>query len=584
MTRFFMTIPEASRLILEASLLGEPGDLFVLDMGEPVRIVDLARDLARLAGRDPDSVPIRYIGLRPGEKLHESLFYDAESIEPTRHPKVLRARGRTTTAPSLDPADVLAALDALVAVGATGDHEASARRPLQATLAAPRSGAGAASPSPVTDPAEPSRSTGPTLGAGEREAVLEVLDSGWLTTGSRTAGVRDRPSRPTSGRPTPSRSTARRRRSISPSRASASRDGDEVIVPTYTFAASAEVVLYLGRDRSSSTSTRDTATSIRRPSRPRSRTGHAAIEVVHIAGLPADLRRRCLTAAGDAAGRRGRRACLPVAGRGASAGASPGTIGRAGAFSFYATKTITTGEGGMLVTDDEALADRARTMRLHGISRDAWKRYTAAGSWYYEIEAAGFKYNLTDLAAAIGLAQLERAAELRARASGHRAALPRAAGAARGRRPARAAVRRRRSGPCLAPVHRPARTRAACPRRGRHRPARCRGLPESLRSLASRRARAIDALAAAGIGVSVHFIPLHLHPLYRADGLPARAVPERRGGLRRGDQPPDLAGHDRQRRGSGDRRGRGRHGTLTDDLPTGAGRCARASADRPARW
>ena len=91
----------------------------------------------------------------------------------------------------------------------------------------------------------------------------------------------------------------------------------------------------------------------------------------------------------------------------------PGTVGRAGAFSFYATKTITTGEGGMLVTDDERLADRARTMRLHGIGRDAWKRYTAAGSWYYEIEAAGYKDNLTDLAAAIGLAQLERAQELR---------------------------------------------------------------------------------------------------------------------------------------------------------------------------
>ena len=98
MTRYFMTIPEASRLILEASLLGEPGDLFVLDMGEPVRIVDLARDLARLAGRDPDSVPIEYIGLRPGEKLHEALFYDAETIEPTGHPKVLRARDRAPRA------------------------------------------------------------------------------------------------------------------------------------------------------------------------------------------------------------------------------------------------------------------------------------------------------------------------------------------------------------------------------------------------------------------------------------------------------------------------------------------------------
>ena len=87
MTRYFMTIPEASRLILEASLLGEPGDLFVLDMGEPVRIVDLARDLARLAGRDPDSVPIQYIGLRPGEKLHESLFYDAEIDRTDRPPE-----------------------------------------------------------------------------------------------------------------------------------------------------------------------------------------------------------------------------------------------------------------------------------------------------------------------------------------------------------------------------------------------------------------------------------------------------------------------------------------------------------------
>jgi FlaA1/EpsC-like NDP-sugar epimerase len=130
MTRFFMTIPEASRLILEASLLGETGDLFVLDMGEPVRIVDLARDLARLAGRDPDSVAIQYIGLRPGEKLHEALFYDAESIEQTGRPKVLRARDQAATG----EADVLAELDALVAIGASGDHEA-ARRALASTLA-----------------------------------------------------------------------------------------------------------------------------------------------------------------------------------------------------------------------------------------------------------------------------------------------------------------------------------------------------------------------------------------------------------------------------------------------------------------
>jgi FlaA1/EpsC-like NDP-sugar epimerase len=131
MTRYFMTIPEASRLILQASMFGDPGDLFVLDMGDPVRIVDLARDLARLAGRDPDSVPIRYIGLRPGEKLHESLFYESEAFESTAHLKVLRVRSRAGA--DLDPDTILGVLDELVAVGASGDHESS-RVALRAAL------------------------------------------------------------------------------------------------------------------------------------------------------------------------------------------------------------------------------------------------------------------------------------------------------------------------------------------------------------------------------------------------------------------------------------------------------------------
>jgi FlaA1/EpsC-like NDP-sugar epimerase len=91
MTRFFMTIPEAAWLILDAAALGTDGDLFVLDMGEPVRILDLARDLVRLAGRDPESQPIETVGLRPGEKLHEQLFYDIERVEQTPSTKVLRA-------------------------------------------------------------------------------------------------------------------------------------------------------------------------------------------------------------------------------------------------------------------------------------------------------------------------------------------------------------------------------------------------------------------------------------------------------------------------------------------------------------
>jgi FlaA1/EpsC-like NDP-sugar epimerase len=91
MTRYFMTIPEASWLILDAAALGTNGDLFVLDMGEPIRIVDLARDLVRLAGRDPDTQPMDIVGIRPGEKLHEELFYDEEQVEPTAVPKVLKA-------------------------------------------------------------------------------------------------------------------------------------------------------------------------------------------------------------------------------------------------------------------------------------------------------------------------------------------------------------------------------------------------------------------------------------------------------------------------------------------------------------
>ena len=122
MTRFFMTIPEASRLILQAVLFGCPGDLFVLDMGEPVRILDLARDLARLAGRDPDSVPIQFIGLRPGEKIHERLFYESERHEPTGHPKVLRVTAERGAMPGLRDE-----LDSLVALGAAGDHEAARR-------------------------------------------------------------------------------------------------------------------------------------------------------------------------------------------------------------------------------------------------------------------------------------------------------------------------------------------------------------------------------------------------------------------------------------------------------------------------
>jgi FlaA1/EpsC-like NDP-sugar epimerase len=123
MTRYFMTIPEASWLILDAAALGRDGDLFVLDMGEPVRIMDLAHDLIRLAGRDPASQPIETVGLRPGEKIHEELFYDAEEVEETASPKVLRA-----IAP-LASTDVREYAQRLVGM-ASGDDEGALREAL----------------------------------------------------------------------------------------------------------------------------------------------------------------------------------------------------------------------------------------------------------------------------------------------------------------------------------------------------------------------------------------------------------------------------------------------------------------------
>jgi dTDP-4-amino-4,6-dideoxygalactose transaminase len=170
-------------------------------------------------------------------------------------------------------------------------------------------------------------------------------------------------------------------------------------------------------------------------------------------------------------------------------------------FSFYANKTMTTGEGGMLVTRNKALAARAKVMRLHGMSRDAFDRFTATvPSWYYEIVAPGFKYNLTDIAAALGIHQLKRIPAFQARreelAARYDAALA--------------------DLPVILPPRPPA------------------GDVHSWHLYVLRladgarieRDRFIEALYAAGIGCSVHYIPLHLHPYWRDRyGLQAAMFP-----------------------------------------------------------
>ncbi len=364
----------------------------------------------------------------------------------------------------------------------------------------------------------------PSITSAERDAVIDVLDSGWLTTGSRAVEF-EAAFAEFVGSP----------HAVAVNSATAAlhlafegigvADGDEVIVPTWTFAASAETVLYLrGRpvlvDIDPATLNVDPA-AVEAAISARTK----AVEVVHVGGLPAQLTAIARAAAAGAS--RARVDPPDIIEDVAHAFPSPvpaldgrfaGTFGRAGAFSFYATKTITTGEGGMLVTADDALAARARQMRLHGISRDAWKRYTASGSWYYEIEEAGFKDNLTDIAAALGMEQLRRADELRA----GRAALA--------DRYLTAFADRERDGQLVLPARGEGAEHAwhlFVIRLGPEaRPADSvdealpgvAGLPEALRPLASRRARVIEALREAGIGTSVHFIPLHLHPLYRRMG------------------------------------------------------------------
>ena len=119
MTRFFMTIPEAAALVIQAGAMGGEGHVFVLDMGEPVRIVELANQMIRLSGKDPDEVGIEFVGARPGEKLHEELWGDGERVLETPHPKIRRVSGPVVDAAWLD--EELAELERLVERGETLD-------------------------------------------------------------------------------------------------------------------------------------------------------------------------------------------------------------------------------------------------------------------------------------------------------------------------------------------------------------------------------------------------------------------------------------------------------------------------------
>jgi dTDP-4-amino-4,6-dideoxygalactose transaminase len=329
----------------------------------------------------------------------------------------------------------------------------------------------------------------PEIGDDEIAEVVDTLKSGWVTTGPKAARFErdfvaflgnESLQAIAVNSATAGLHLALEALGIGP--------GDEVITTTHTFTATAEVVRYLGADVrlvdiDPATLNIDPA-AVEAAIGPRTK----AILPVHYGGRAAEMaalldiaRRHRLKVVEDAAH------ALPTTCGGQLVGtlASDATV-----FSFYANKTITTGEGGMLVTRDDALARRAKVMRLHGMNRDAFDRFTASvPSWTYEIVAPGFKYNLTDIAAALGLQQLKKAHAFQQR----RAAIAAAYDAGF------AAL------PLLTPP-----PPAPGDRHAWHL------YPVRLADGAGiARDRFIERLFEMGIGCSVHYIPLHLHPYWR---------------------------------------------------------------------
>lgn len=326
----------------------------------------------------------------------------------------------------------------------------------------------------------------PSIGPEEISAVVETLESGWITTGPKTKCFEEAFARYIGARHAIAVNSCTAALHLS-LEAIGLKEGDEVLVPTVTFTASAEVVTYFKAKPvlvdvdpvHFNVSLEDAQRRIT----PRTR----AIIPVHFAGHACDMdpildlaQAKGLAVVEDAAH------ALPSKYKGRNVG----TLSALTAFSFYATKTLATGEGGMVTTDDDSLADRIRMMRLHGMSRDAWKRYRADGNWRYEIVEAGYKCNLTDLQAALGLVQLSRCDEMwqsRARIAQKYTQALASMGAF-----------------CIPPVSSEV----------QHAWHLFVVLIDS-NKLRIHRDQVIEELRERGIGTAVHFIPLHLHRYYQ---------------------------------------------------------------------
>jgi perosamine synthetase len=338
----------------------------------------------------------------------------------------------------------------------------------------------------------------PNIEQAEIDEVVDTLRSGWLTTGPKTQKFEAEFAH-----------YLRQKHAVAVNSCTAAlhlaleaiglQAGETVIVPTMTFAATAEVVRYFNarpllvdcRARDFNLDPADAARKIQ-AARDRGEVVRAILPV-HYGGQIGDLaavaelaRKHGLHVIEDAAH------CCPAYFRSSATDAwqPVGATGAITCFSFYANKTITTGEGGMACTQEDRLEQRMRIMSLHGISRDAWKRFTAEGSWYYEIIAPGFKYNLTDVAAAIGLHQLRKADRLHQRRTHWAEHYTR---------------RLADVEELILPGVQPDRIHSW----------HLYVIRLRLDRLKIDRARFIEELKQRGIGTSVHWLPLHMHPYYR---------------------------------------------------------------------
>ena len=338
----------------------------------------------------------------------------------------------------------------------------------------------------------------PSIGEPEIKEVIDCLRSGWLTTGPKTKQFEAEFAHYIQHNHAVAVNSCTAALHLG-LEASGLKPGQTVVVPTMTFAATAEVVRYFNakpllvdcRDSDLNLDVEDAAAKIEVALAQGEDVAailpvHYGGQIGNMAGITALAKLYELNIIEDAAH------CCPAYYRD-NEDAPWKTVGSAAqvvCFSFYANKTITTGEGGMACTNSEDLADRMRIMSLHGISRDAWKRFTAAGSWYYEIIAPGFKYNLTDIAASIGLHQLRKADLLHETRE----------------KWARLYTDLLQDvDELILPAQLPNRIHSWHLYSVRLRVDR----------LGVDRAEVISRLKEAGIGTSVHWMPLHMHPYYR---------------------------------------------------------------------